>query len=120
MVFARKISDPLTSLVKQLNEATPKHKNAKLGTFVVWLSDDAGLAEKLIGLAEKEKIEHTTLGLHEAEGPDGYNVAPEAEVTVVLYTGRVAKVNYAFMPGKMTADDVTRIMADLPKILPPK
>ncbi len=120
MIFARQISGPLTSLVKQLNEATPKHKNAKLGSFVVFLSDDNSLAEKVIALSEKEKIAHTILGLHEAEGPNGYSVAAEADVTVVLYTGRTAKANYAFKPGKMTADDVTRIIADLPKILPSK
>lgn len=120
MIFARQISGPLTGLVKQLNDATLKHKNAKLGSFVVFLSDDGGMAEKVIALAEKEKIEHTILGLHEAEGPGGYNLAAEADVTVVLYTGRTTKANYAFMPGKMTADDVTRIIADLSKILPSK
>jgi hypothetical protein len=120
MIFARKFSDPLTGLVKQLNEATLKHKSAKLGSFVVFLSDDTALAEKVITLAEKEKIGQTILGLFEAEGPGGYNVAAEAEVTVVLYTNRTAKANYAFKPGKMTADDVTRIIADLSKILPSK
>jgi hypothetical protein len=117
MIFARKISGPLISLVKQLNEATAKNKNAKLGSFVVFLSDDTGIAEKLIALAEKEKIEHTILGLGETQGPDGYSVAAEADVTVVLYTGRIAKANYAFRQGKMTTDDVTRIIHDLAMIL---
>jgi hypothetical protein len=120
MIFAREISDPLTGLVKKLNEATVKNKGKKLGSFVVFLSDDTGIAEKLIALAEKEKIEHTILGFTEAAGPNAYDVAADAEVTVVLYTGRVVKANYAFKKGKMTADDVTRIVGDLPKILPSK
>jgi hypothetical protein len=120
MIFAREISGPLTSLVKQLNEATVKNKNKKLGSFVVFLSDDAGIAEKLIALAEKEKIDHTIFGFAEVEGPAGYNLAAEADVTVVLYTGRLTKANYAFKKGKMTADDVTRIVGDLAKILPSK
>ena len=120
MIFAREISGPLTSLVKQLNDATAKNKTAKFGSFIVFLSDDNSIAEKLISLSEKEKIEHTILGIAEAEGPDGYNVAAEADVTVVLYTGRTTKANYAFKKGKMTADDVTRIVGDLAKILPAK
>jgi hypothetical protein len=120
MIFAREISGPLTSLVKQLNDATLKHKNTKLGSFVVFLSDENSFAEKVISLADKEKIEQTTLGVVEAEGPEGYDVAADADVTVVLYTNRTTKVNYAFKKGKMTTDDVTRIVSDLAKILPAK
>ena len=122
MVFARQTSDPLTSLVKKLDEATVKHEDKKLGSFVVFLSDDAGMAEKLIALAAKEKIERTIIALGEAAGPEGYGVAAEAEadVTVVLYVGRVVKANYAFKKGKMTADEVTRIIGDLSKIVPSK
>ena len=43
-----------------------------------------------------------------------------ADLTVVLYAGRVVKASYAFKKGKMTADDVTRIVSDLSKILPSK
>ncbi len=117
MVFARETSGPLTSLVKKLDEATVKNRNRKLGSFVVFLSD-AGLAEQLIALAQKEKIEQTILALGEAAGPEGYDVSAEADVTVVLYAGRVVKANYAFKKGKMTADDVTRIVRDLAKIVP--
>jgi hypothetical protein len=121
MVFARQTSDPLTSLVKKLDEATGKNRDRKLGSFVVFLSDDASTAEKLIALAEKDKIGHTILALGEgAAGPEGYDVAADAEVTVVLYIGRIVKANYAFRKGKMTADDVIRIVGDLSKIVPAK
>src|SRR4051794_40474324 len=116
MVFARETSGPLTSLVKKLDEATAKHRARKLGSFVVLLSDDTGAAEKLITLAEKEKIGQTVLALGEAAGPEGYDVAAAADVTVVLYVGRVVKANYAFKKGKMTADDVNRVVGDLAKI----
>jgi len=55
-----------------------------------------------------------------AAGPDGYGLAAEADVTVILYTKRVVKANYAFKKGKMTTDDVTRILGDLSKIVPAK
>jgi hypothetical protein len=120
MVFARQTTGPLTSLVKKLDEATTRHKDRKLGTFVVFLSDDAGLAEKLIALAQKEKIEQTILAVGEAAGPDGYDIAADADVTVVLYTGRTVKANYAFKKGQLTAGDVTHIVNNLSKIVPPK
>jgi hypothetical protein len=120
MVFAREITGPLTSLVKKLDEASVKNKDHKLGSFVVFLSDESGTAEKLTGLAAKEKIEQTVLALGEASGPEGYSIAAEADVTVVFYARRIVKANYAFKKGKMTGDDVTRIIGDLSKILPSK
>jgi hypothetical protein len=120
MIFAREISDPLTSLVKKINEATVQNKDKKMGSFVVVLSDEDSTAEKLITLAEKEKIDHTILGLMESAGPAEYEVAKDAEITVVLYSERKVKANYAFKKGKLGADDIARIIADLPKILPEK
>jgi hypothetical protein len=120
MIFAREISDPLTSLVKKINETTAKNKDKNLGSFVVFLSDEESMAEKLITLADKEKIDQTILGLMESAGPPEFEVARDAEITVVLYTARKVKANYTFKKGKMGADDITRIIADLPKILPEK
>jgi hypothetical protein len=120
MIFAREISDPLTGLVKKINEATVQNKDRKLASFVVLLNDDDSTAEKLIALAEKEKIAETILSLMPAAGPKEYKVAPEAEVTVVLYVDRKVKANHAFKKGAFKADDITPIVADIAKILPSK
>ena len=40
MIFAREVSDPLTSLVKKIDEATAKNSSCRMGSFVVFLSDD--------------------------------------------------------------------------------
>src|SRR4051812_3628802 len=109
MIFARGISDRLTGLVKKLDAATAANK--RLGTFVVFLSDDPGIAENLIGLAKKEKIDNTVLAFLDAAGPEVYAVAKDADVTVVLYTGFKVKANHAFKKGKMGAEDIDRIMA---------
>ena len=42
------------------------------------------------------------------------------DVTVVLYTHRVVKANYAFKKGQMTEQDVEKIVTDVKKILPEK
>jgi hypothetical protein len=120
MIFAHEISDPLTSLVKKVNESTARNADSSMGSFIVFLNDEESMAEKLIELAKKEKIEHTILGLMESAGPEGYDVAKEADVTVVLYTERKVKVNYAFKKGKMTSADIDRIVKDIAKILPEK
>jgi hypothetical protein len=117
MIFAREISDPLTSLVKQIDSATAAHADKKMGSFVVFLSDTKNLDKTLADVAKKEKIEHTVLSVDSPEGPKGYKVDKDADVTVVLYVKRNVKVNHAFHKGELSASAIDQIMADVPKIL---
>jgi hypothetical protein len=121
MVFAREISGPLTSLVKKIDSATAKHSDAHMGSFFVFLtSDEDEMQKKLKELAKKEKIENTILTTDNPAGPRGYNVSKDADVTVILYTNRNVKVNYAFKKGELKDKDVEKIVADVTKILPNK
>ena len=120
MIFAREVSDPLTSLVKKIDEATAKNKDARMGSFVVFLNDDESLEKKLKEVADKEKIEHTVLSIDNPAGPDGYKVTKDADVTVVLYNKRTVKANYAFKKGELKEEDVNKIVKDIEKILPEK
>jgi hypothetical protein len=120
LVFAREISDPLTSLVKKIDEATVKNKASKMGSFVVFCSAEKGLNTKLKDLASKEKLAKTVLTLDGPSGPGAYNVSSDADVTVVLYVGKKVKVNKAFKKGEFKDADVEKILADLSKILPEK
>ena len=117
MIFAREITGPLTSLVKKIDEATAKNNDASMGSFVVFLSDDEGLEKKLKDLAKTEKIKDTVLTIDNPAGPRGYEIAKDADVTVVLYKGRVVKANYTFKKGEMKDKDVEKVIEDLPKIL---
>ena len=119
MIFAREISDPLTSLVKKIDQATAKHADQSMGSFVVFLSDDEGLEKRLKDLARKEGIKHTVLTIMDNRaGPPGYNVNPQADVTVVLYTRRTVKANHAYKKGELTQKEVDRIVGDVSKIVP--
>jgi hypothetical protein len=120
MIFAREVSDPLTSLVKKIDAATAKNSDCSMGSFVVFLSDDEGLEKKLKDLAKKDKIEHTVLAIDNPAGPRGYGVAKDADVTVVLYTNRTVKANYAFKKGELKDADIDKIVGDVSKILPEK
>jgi hypothetical protein len=120
VIFAREVSDPLTSLVKKLDEATAKNSKAKMGSFVVFCSSEKGLEKKLKDLAAKEKLAKTVLTIDNPAGPDDYNIAKEADITVVLYRGKIAKVNHAYKKGEFKDADVEKVLGELSKILPEK
>ena len=118
MIFAREISDSLTSLVKKLDAATAKNSSCNMGSFVVFCNDDEGLEKTLKALADKEKITKTVLTIENPSGPRGYKIAKDADVTVVLYAQHKVKANYAFRKGELKESDVDKIVADVSKILP--
>jgi L-lactate utilization protein LutC len=121
MIFARKTSDNLTSLVKTIDAETAKNKSKKMGSFVVFLSDDEKLETALKTLAEKEGIKSTVLSIDNEAGPMKYNVAKDAEITVVLYNKQTVQANYAFKSAsELNAAAIQKVVADLPKILPEK
>ncbi len=121
MIFAREVSDNLTSLVKKIDAATVNNAKKHMGSFVVFLNDDEGFLKKLQEVAKKEGLKETVLALDTNKaGPTGYNIAKDADVTVVLYNRRTVQSNYAFRRGELNAQAIDRIMADLPKIVPEK
>jgi hypothetical protein len=115
MIFAREISDPLTGLVKKVDEVN-KEKGSKMGSFVVFLGDDESLEKNAKELAKKEKLQKTVLMLDHPTGPSGFNIAKDAEVTVVLYVGKTVKVNHAYKKGELKAGDIEKVVGELPKI----
>lgn len=117
MIFAREVSDSLTSLVKKLEAEVAAHSKEKLGSFVTFCSDDESLKDKLADLAKKEDLKKVILTIDQPTGPPKYKVAKDADVTVVLYNKRKVAASFAFKKGEMKEKDVEAIIADLPKIL---
>jgi hypothetical protein len=120
MVFARDCNPAVKKLIKEIDAATAKNEDAKMGSFFVFLSDDEALETKLKDIAKKEELKKTVLTLDNKTGPENYNIAKDAEVTVVLYKNRKVAANYAFKAGQMKDKDVEKVLADLPKILSDK
>jgi hypothetical protein len=118
VIFARQITPDLTRLIKRIDEATDKNQKRSMGSFAVLLNDSDNLERELRELAGKEKIQHCTLAIDNPEGPEGYNIAPEAEVTVLLYAKQTVKANHAFEKGELNDKGIEAIIADLRKILP--
>jgi hypothetical protein len=120
VIFAREVSDGLTSLVKKIDAATETNRAARMGSFVVFCSDEEGLKKKLEELAEKEKLKSIVLTIDNPAGPEGYDIAKDADVTVLLYNRQKVKVNHAYKKGELTEREVNRIVSDLSQILPEK
>jgi hypothetical protein len=120
MVFARECSEPLTKLIKKIDETTVKNKEAKMGSFVVFCNDDEGLKDKLTKVAKDSNLKETILSIDNPAGPQKYNVSKDAEVTVVLYVDREVKANHTFKKGELTEKDIETVLNDVSKILPSK
>jgi hypothetical protein len=91
-----------------------------MGAFVVMLSDDEKMEEKLKELAEKEKFKKLVLTLDTPQGPPKYKIAKDADVTVILYDRKKVKKNFAYEKGKMTDKDVDAVLVAVKEILPEK
>ena len=118
-IFAREITDNLTSLVKQIDEQVGANSDQKMAGFVVLLTDDPDAAEpRLKELAEKNKISNTPLTVYDGlAGPENYKIDEKADVTVMMWVGGEVKVNYVFEKGKLDKKAVAAIIKDTTKIL---
>jgi hypothetical protein len=93
-------------------------ENAALKSFVVILTDSGEkAAEDLRKLGKDGGISHVPLTLHQdPAGPPDYEIAKDADVTVLMWSKHKVKVNRAYK-GELTDDDIRTIVADIPKVL---
>ena len=115
-VFARKTSEPLASLVKQIDSKIGE--NNKLKSFVVLLSQDSQKAAvDLRKLAADAGIKHVPLTVSgdPAEVPD-YELSKNADVTVVMWSEHKVRAAHGFK-GELTEENIRAILADVPTVL---
>jgi hypothetical protein len=126
LIFAREVSDPLTGLVKeidrQLDATSARGLGAnKLGVFVVFCNDDAGLGQRLRDLIAKEGLKQVVLCTHNAAGPTRYRVAKEADLTVVIFEDRArVAANFPLRKGDLDEARSQAIIKALTQVLPKK
>jgi hypothetical protein len=109
MIFAAKPSDGLTSLVQKIEKAAADAKGNEVGACVVVTDASAETKTALNKLAGKENLKHVVLGVIEPKGVKHYTLHPEAEVTVLLYSKLVVRVNRAFKSGELTEKAITEV-----------
>jgi len=115
-VFARETSEPLTSLVKQIDAKIGE--NGKLKSFVVITpKGDEKPADALKTMASKAGIKHVPLTI--GEGPDGppdYEIARGADVTVVIWSKMKVTASHGFK-GALDEENIRAVLADVSKAL---
>jgi hypothetical protein len=120
MVFARRLTEPVIRLLAKIDAATAKHRAHDMGSFAVFLDDDEQLAARLKQTAEKQSLQQIVLATDSPAGPDGFKLAAEAEVTVVLYREHKVIANHAFRKAELNDDRIEKILADIPRIVKEK
>jgi hypothetical protein len=135
MVLAREHPEAkdgaLTDLLQKLDEAVERNQESYLHAFVVFLSPDARTSVtypkpeepgKLVAQAaawesllarlkpRADKLKNVVITVYPAEGPPGYEIAKDADVTVLLYKGHKVLANYAFAQGQFNEAAVTDVM----------
>lgn len=118
MIFARTVTPDLTNLIKKIDAETVKNSKKSMGSFVVFVSNSETLEKDLKNLAKKEALKSTILSIDPLPGPTDYKFAKDADVTVVLYVEAKVKANHTFRKGELNEQAITRIVNDIPKILP--
>ena len=111
-VFARGTSDSLASLVKKIDETKG------INSFVIMLSDEEKIGDEAKAFAEKAGVKKTVFAIDNVAGPKGYNLAKDAEITVLLYNKGKVEANHTFRKADFNPAAVEAIVKDLVKISP--
>ena len=116
VVFAREATPAVAKLLKQLDEATLKNGKVEMGSYAVFCSDKDGLDKTLEKLAGEQKLTKLVLSIDNPAGPKSYNIAKDADVTVLLYNSFEVKANHSFRKGELNDAAITKVVADVSKI----
>jgi hypothetical protein len=144
VVFAREPEEgkdaALTALSKRLQEATIEFKKHSLHAGIVFLSPDAQSAAtnpnekdpaKLVDEAKKRQELHDRLTARTGSlknvdiavvltpGPKEYDMNPKAEFTILFYNRMRIVFNGAYAPGKLTDEEMNRIVDKVKETLEP-
>lgn len=118
IVFARKLSDPLGKLARQIDLALARHQKEDLRAWITLLHEDqTALDPEVQAWAKKHSIRSVPVGVFEdLDGPPSYRLHRDAEVTVLLSVKQKVVVNRAFRAGELTEAAVAELIRDLPRI----
>jgi hypothetical protein len=116
MVFAKDMSEPLTGLIKKLDDLDVKYKKADLGSCAIFCDKGTRLRADLKILADKHGLSEIILGTME-QPPTKYSINNDADVTVIIYVGAAVKANHSFRKGELDAKAIEAITNDVEKMM---
>ncbi len=114
-IQTRRISPELMTLVKELDplvSPASRIKGESKHGFVVLLTEEIGQAEKeLTSAAAKFKIKNMPFTIFDdLAGPKSYQVAKDAEVTLMMWDKNVVKKNFAFASATLKPADIKEVV----------
>ncbi len=127
VVFARDSAagnKALGTLLQKLDEAVGRHKNARLRSFAVFLSEEfpkeegrKDIVSKLEKLAAALELKQVILTVDGPAGPENYKLDKDAEATVLVYQNHKVIANFAFAKDKLGEKDVGAILDKVAKVV---
>jgi hypothetical protein len=122
LIFVRENNDPLTSLVKRIDkellEVSAGRTGTNRGVFVIYCNSSPSINDQLKALVAQENLKQIVLFSTTAEGPKRYNLAKDADMTVVVYDGeRTVTSNHALKPGELNEAKADAIVKSIVAML---
>ena len=118
-IFARDVDEKLATLIRKTDQFVGKNKDSKAAAFLVLMTDDPDAAEvKLKALAKKHKIKNVPLTIFDGKaGPKSYNIAKDADVTVLMWNESSVKANHSYKKGELNKEELAKIAKSTKKII---
>ena len=117
-IFTRRLGDDVISLAKQIDTTVAKRSDQKMAAFVIYLSDNPDTAAPALRkIAETSKLSKTPLTVFPTRvGPAGYAIAPDADITVLMWVDQKVTANRAFGSETLSESDIKLIIEDSTKL----
>jgi hypothetical protein len=123
VVFARRTDAPTARLLRDLNEAVRANRKEKLFAWMVFLGEgdtaaQTALERQVYAFARENGV--TTLplsALGDPQGPPGYRIAPEAEVTILFFRNGKVAYNRAYRVNDWSNQAAAGALKELPAFL---
>jgi len=119
IILARTPSEPLGQLVKQVDQLVTKNQQQHLHGWVTFIGMKQPEKEpEIVSWNRKQGLKTLPLGIYEsADGPPGYKLNADAEVTVLLVKQSKVVHNFAFPAKGLTPAESKKILELVPALL---
>jgi nucleotide-binding universal stress UspA family protein len=123
-IFTRELNDNVRDLVKQIDVRVGEKQDEKLAAFVVVLTEDETEDEeedfmpRIRALAKDAGITNTPITiLQEPSPPPAYEIADDAEVTVMMWVEKQVKFRRSFASDELDKIAIDNLVAETNKII---
>jgi hypothetical protein len=122
LVFARRPDAATARLLRDLREAIQEYKQEKLFGWMVFLGNpdtasETGTERRAWELAREAGATSVPISaLGDPQGPPGYRIAPEADLTLIIFRRGKVLYNRAYRAGEWNERAAGSALKELPKV----